>query len=108
MGRYSRRTRQTNEKQKEEGERAVKNQVKFVHNIDPRVYVNNYHRDKIGLFSNFSTLLLKTKLRALSPRPNYTDRKCHVVSVMDPYSRILGFLDRSRYFFFQVVPQLYS
>jgi hypothetical protein len=23
---------------------------------------------------------------------------CHVVSVMDPYGRILGFLDRSRYF----------
>jgi hypothetical protein len=31
-----------------------------------------------------------------------------MVSVMDPYSRILGFLDRSRYFFFQVAPQLYS
>jgi hypothetical protein len=25
-----------------------------------------------------------------------------VVSVTDPYGRILGFLDRSRYFFFQV------
>jgi hypothetical protein len=25
----------------------------------------------------------------------------------DPYGRILGFLDRSRYFFFQVAPQLY-
>jgi hypothetical protein len=25
-----------------------------------------------------------------------------------PYCRILGFLDRSRYFFFQVAPQLYS
>jgi hypothetical protein len=24
----------------------------------------------------------------------------HVVSVTDPYGRILGFLDRSRYFFF--------
>jgi hypothetical protein len=29
-------------------------------------------------------------------------------SVTDPYSRILGFLDRSRYFFFQVAPHLYS
>jgi hypothetical protein len=27
---------------------------------------------------------------------------CHVVRVMNPYVRILGFLDRSRYFFFQV------
>jgi hypothetical protein len=28
--------------------------------------------------------------------------------VTDPYGRILGFLDRSRYFFFQLAPQLYS
>jgi hypothetical protein len=26
----------------------------------------------------------------------------------NPYGRILGFLDRSRYYFFQVAPQLYS
>jgi hypothetical protein len=31
-----------------------------------------------------------------------------VVSAAAPYGRILGFLDRSRYFFFQVAPQLYS
>jgi hypothetical protein len=31
-----------------------------------------------------------------------------VVSVTDPYGRILGFLDRSRYFFFQVARQLHS
>jgi hypothetical protein len=29
-------------------------------------------------------------------------------SVTDPYGPILGFLDRNRYFFFQVAPQLYS
>jgi CBS-domain-containing membrane protein len=28
----------------------------------------------------------------------FTDKGCHVVSVMDPYGRILGFVDRSRYF----------
>jgi hypothetical protein len=55
-----------------------------------------------------------TKLHGLSPRANYTDRAtaacqrsdyqllgregCHVVSVTDPYGRILGFLDRSSYF----------
>jgi hypothetical protein len=27
-------------------------------------------------------------------------RGCHVISVTDPYSRILGFLDRGRYFLF--------
>jgi hypothetical protein len=56
----------------------------------------------------------KLKLHGLSPRANYTDRAtavcrrsdcqlfadrgCQVVSVTDPYGRILGFLDRSRYF----------
>jgi hypothetical protein len=34
--------------------------------------------------------------------------ECHVVSATDPYGSILGFLDRSRYFLFQVAPQLYS
>jgi hypothetical protein len=56
----------------------------------------------------------KKKLHGLSPRTNYTDRAtaacrrsdcqlfadrgCHVVSVTDLYGRILGFVDRSRYF----------
>jgi hypothetical protein len=69
-------------------------------------------------------LKLKTKLHGLSPRANYTDwatapcrrrdcqlfadRGCHVVGVADPYGRILDFLDRSRYFFYQVAPQLNS
>jgi hypothetical protein len=40
--------------------------------------------------------------------PNFADRGYHVVSVTDPYGRNLGFVDRSRYFSFQVAPQLYS
>jgi hypothetical protein len=28
----------------------------------------------------------------------FADRGCHVVSMTDPYGRIPGFLDRSRYF----------
>jgi CBS-domain-containing membrane protein len=28
----------------------------------------------------------------------FADKGCHVVSVMDPYGRIFGFLYRSRYF----------
>jgi hypothetical protein len=56
----------------------------------------------------------KKKLHGLSPRANYTDRAtaacrrsdcllfadrgCHVVSVTDPYGRVLGFPDRSHYF----------
>jgi hypothetical protein len=40
--------------------------------------------------------------------PTFVDRGCYVVNVADPYGRILGFLDRSRYFFYQVAPQLYT
>jgi hypothetical protein len=40
--------------------------------------------------------------------PNFADRGCYVVSVTDPYCLILDLLDRSRYLFFHVVPQLYS
>jgi hypothetical protein len=38
--------------------------------------------------------------------PTLADRGCHVVSVTNPYGRNLGFVDRSRYFFFQVAAQL--
>jgi hypothetical protein len=34
----------------------------------------------------------------------FADTWCYVGSMTDPYGRILGFLDRSRYFFFQAAP----
>jgi hypothetical protein len=40
--------------------------------------------------------------------PTFADIECHVVSVTDPYGRILDFLDPNRYFFFHVAPQFYS
>jgi hypothetical protein len=40
--------------------------------------------------------------------PTVAYRGCHLVTMTDPYCRILKFLDRSHYIFFQVVPQLYS
>jgi hypothetical protein len=40
--------------------------------------------------------------------PTFADRRSHVVSVTDPYGRILGFIHWNRYFSFQVAPQLYS
>jgi hypothetical protein len=55
--------------------------------------------------------LYRPSVRCLSVKlvPTLPDRGCHLVSVTDLYdSNFLGFLDRSRYFFFQVVPQLYS
>jgi hypothetical protein len=39
---------------------------------------------------------------------NFCGRGCPVVSATDPPGRILGFLDRSRYYFFRVAPQLSS
>jgi hypothetical protein len=40
--------------------------------------------------------------------PAFAAKGCHVVNVTDLYGRILGFLNRSRHFFFQVAPQLHS
>jgi hypothetical protein len=54
--------------------------------------------------------LYRPRDRRLSVKlvPTIADRGCRVVSATDPYGRILGFLDRNRYSFFQVAPQLYS
>jgi hypothetical protein len=40
--------------------------------------------------------------------PTFADRGGRILSATDPHGRILGFLDRIRYYFFQVAPQLYS
>jgi hypothetical protein len=40
--------------------------------------------------------------------PGFAERRCRVVSATDPYGRNLGFFYRSRYYFYQVAPQLYS
>jgi hypothetical protein len=40
--------------------------------------------------------------------PTLENSGFHVVSVTNPYGRILGFLDRIQYIFFQAAPQLYS
>jgi hypothetical protein len=40
--------------------------------------------------------------------PTFANIGCLVVIATDPYGGILGILDRSRYFLFQVAPQLCS
>jgi hypothetical protein len=40
--------------------------------------------------------------------PSFAHRGRRVVGATDPHGRILGFLDWSRYYFFQVAPQLCS
>jgi hypothetical protein len=51
-------------------------------------------------WSESASELYRPSDRRLSAKwfPTFADRGCHVVSVTDPYGRILGFLDRSRYF----------
>jgi hypothetical protein len=39
---------------------------------------------------------------------NFWDRGCRTVSTTDPHGRILCFLDRSHYYFYQLAPQLHS
>jgi hypothetical protein len=48
-----------------------------------------------------ASVLYWLSYRRLSAKlvPTFADRRCQVVSVTDPYDRILGFLDLSRYFF---------
>jgi hypothetical protein len=61
-------------------------------------------------WSQFESELYRQSGRRKSAKlvPTFADGKCHVVSMTDPYGRILDFLDWSRYFFFQAAPQLYS
>jgi hypothetical protein len=51
-------------------------------------------------WSESTSELYRPSERHLSVKrlPTFADKGCHVVSVTDPSSRILGFLDRSRYF----------
>jgi hypothetical protein len=51
-------------------------------------------------WSESASELYRPSNRRLSAKwlPTFADKGCHVVSVTNPYGRILGFLDRSRYF----------
>jgi hypothetical protein len=87
----------------------------FVHIIRRELIIETHLRDG----NNFLILKLK-KIRGLSPQANnidrataklvpiFADRGRRVVSATDPRGRILGFLDRRRYYFFQVTHQLFN
>jgi hypothetical protein len=53
-------------------------------------------------WSESASELYRPSDRRLSAKlvPTFANRRCHVVSVTDPYGRILGFLDPSGYFSF--------
>jgi hypothetical protein len=59
-----------------------------------------YLKKKKTPWSESASELYRPSDRRLSAKclPTFADRGCHVVSVTDLYGRILGFLDRSRYF----------
>jgi hypothetical protein len=62
------------------------------------------------LWPKFANKLYRLSDRRLSAKlvPNFVERRYRMVSATDLYCYILGVLDRSRNFFFQVAPQLYS
>jgi hypothetical protein len=51
-------------------------------------------------WSESASELYQPSDRRLSAKwlPTFADKGCHVVSMTDPFGRILGFLDRSRHF----------
>jgi hypothetical protein len=71
---------------------------------------NKKKKSKQTPWPEFTSELYPPSDRRLSAKlvPSFAYRGCHVVSVTDTYDCILGFLDRSLYYFFQVAPQLYS
>jgi hypothetical protein len=58
------------------------------------------NKQKQTPWSESASELYRPSDRRLSAKrlPTFADKGCHVVIVTDPYGRILGFLDRSRYF----------
>jgi hypothetical protein len=58
----------------------------------------NLRQKKKTQWPKSSSELYRPSDRRLSAQlvPTFADRGCHVVSVTDPYGRILGFLDRGR------------
>jgi hypothetical protein len=61
---------------------------------------NGPNKQKQTPWSESASELYRPSDRRLSAKlvSTFADRGCHVVSVTDPYGRILDFLDRSRYF----------
>jgi hypothetical protein len=62
--------------------------------------LDNEYINKQTPWSESASELYRPSDRRLAAKwlPTFADKGCHVVSETDPYGRILGFLDRSRYF----------
>jgi hypothetical protein len=71
--------------------------------------ISNYSKLRVTSLPESASELYRPSERRLSGKlvPTFgKERGCRVVSVTDPYGRILGFLDRSRYLFIQVALEL--
>jgi hypothetical protein len=96
------------------------NTMRLVAMVTATTPLKSWHYTLLNNFtSDFKLNLRGPSLRANATyraiaacRRNYCQllriRGRHVVTMMYPLGLNLGFLDRSRYFFFQVAPQLYS
>jgi hypothetical protein len=79
----------------------------LTHSLPPFTIPSLIYRLKQTPRPQSASELYRPSDRSLSAKlvPTFADRGCHVLSTKDPYGRILGFVDRSRYFFFQVASQ---
>jgi hypothetical protein len=64
------------------------------------MHTNTNKQTKRTPWPESASELYRPSDRRLSAKslPTFADKDFHVVSVTDPYGRILGFLDRNRYF----------
>jgi hypothetical protein len=64
-----------------------------------KIQHTNTHKKTLWSESASELYLLSDRRLSAKWLATFADKGCHVVSVTDPYGRILGFLDRSRYLF---------
>jgi hypothetical protein len=77
--------------------------------LNPRIkIVYKWSYRNIKQTNSMASVRERTILTERPPLVEVSSNFCSVVSVADLCGRILGFLDRSRYFFFPVAAQLYS
>jgi hypothetical protein len=71
-------------------------------------YFTDHPRIKFVAWARKQTISTERTPPVSEVVPTFTNRGCHMISVTDLHGRILAFLDRSSYYFFQAAPKLYS
>jgi hypothetical protein len=84
--------------------------VKGLRKLTNELPITAYYYEKQTPWPESANKLYRPIDLSLSAKlvPTFADKGCRVISVVDPYGRVVCFLDHSRYLFFQVAPQLYS